>query len=63
MAVFSFYLGKINVLSWNVLNGWIRRFAERQGVAHIGNHAARDGTRQAGPDCARWKSDGPGLEA
>jgi hypothetical protein len=36
-------LGKINVLTWNVLNGRIRRFAERQGVAGIGNHTARDG--------------------
>jgi hypothetical protein len=27
-----FQLGKINVLTWNVLNGRIRRFAERQGV-------------------------------
>src|SRR5258705_4499849 len=38
-----FQLGEINVLTWNVLNGRIRRFAERQGVAGIGNHAARDG--------------------
>src|ERR1700680_629605 len=38
-----FQLGKINVLTWNVLNGRIRRFAERQGVAGIGNHTARDG--------------------
>jgi hypothetical protein len=35
-------LGKINVLTWNVLNGRIRPFAERQGVAGIGNHTARD---------------------
>src|SRR5712692_6722516 len=38
-----FQLGKINVLTWNVLNGRIRRFAERQGVAGIGNHPARNG--------------------
>src|SRR6202790_3754625 len=38
-----FQLGKINVLTWDVLNGRIRRFAERQGVAGIGNHTARDG--------------------
>src|SRR5271169_2280266 len=38
-----FQLGKINVLTWNVLNGRIRRFAECQGVAGIGNHTARDG--------------------
>src|ERR1700736_662437 len=38
-----FQLGKINVLAWNVLNGRIRRFAERQGVAGIGNHTARNG--------------------
>src|SRR3981189_1365727 len=38
-----FQLGKINVLTWNVLNGRIRRFAERQGVAGIGNHPACDG--------------------
>src|SRR6266852_6910445 len=38
-----FQLGKINVLTWNVLNGRIRCFAERQGVAGIGNHTARDG--------------------
>src|SRR5216684_312117 len=39
----AFQLGKINVFTWNVLNGRIRRFAERQGVAGIGNHTARDG--------------------
>src|ERR1700674_438411 len=38
-----FQLGKINVLTWNVLNWRIRRFAERLGVAGIGNHPARDG--------------------
>src|SRR6266568_6838309 len=38
-----FQLGEINVLSWNVLNGRIRRFAERQGIAGIGNHTARNG--------------------
>src|ERR1700687_624192 len=38
-----FQLGKINVLGWNVLNGRIRRFAERQGAAGIGNHTACDG--------------------
>src|SRR6202047_4746032 len=38
-----FQLGKINILTWNVLNGRIRRFAERQGVAGIGNHTACDG--------------------
>jgi hypothetical protein len=38
-----FQLGKLNVLSWNVLDGRIRRFAEYQGVAGIGNHVARDG--------------------
>src|SRR3984893_9516697 len=38
-----FQLGEINVLTWNVLNGRIRRFAERQGVAGIGNHTARNG--------------------
>src|SRR6202795_4070971 len=38
-----FQLRKINVLTWNVLNGRIRRFAERQGVAGIGTHTARDG--------------------
>jgi hypothetical protein len=40
-------LGKINVLTWNVLNGWIRRFTERQGVPGIGNHTARDGHHNA----------------
>src|SRR6266853_126337 len=38
-----FQLGKINVLAWNVLSGRIRRFAQRQGVAGIGNHTACDG--------------------
>jgi hypothetical protein len=38
-----FQLGEINVLTRNVLNGRIRRFAERQGVAGIGNHTARNG--------------------
>jgi hypothetical protein len=38
-----FQLGKINILTWNVLNGPIRRFAERQGVAGIGNYMACDG--------------------
>jgi hypothetical protein len=38
-----FQLGKINVLTWNVLNGRIRRFAERQGVAGIGYQPARNG--------------------
>jgi len=37
-----FQLGKINVLTWDVLNGRICRFAERQGIAGIGNHTARD---------------------
>src|SRR5712672_2803024 len=39
----AFQLGKIYVLTWNVLSGRIRRFAERQSVARLGNHAARDG--------------------
>jgi hypothetical protein len=43
-----FQLGEINVLPWNVLNGRIRRFAERQGVAGIGNHLACDGYNNAG---------------
>jgi len=38
-----FQLGKINVLTWNVLNRRMRRFAERQGVAGIDNHTACDG--------------------
>ena len=38
-----FQLGKINIVWWNVLNGRIRRFAERQGVAGIGNYTACDG--------------------
>ena len=38
-----FQLGEMNVLTWNVLNGRIRRFAECQGVAGIGNHTARNG--------------------
>src|ERR1700733_3317906 len=38
-----FQFKKLNVLGWNVLNGRIRRFAERQSVACIGNHTARDG--------------------
>src|ERR1700675_371705 len=38
-----FQLGKIHILGRNVLNGRIRRFAERQGVAAIGDHPARDG--------------------
>src|SRR6266496_5197047 len=38
-----FQLGEINILTRNVLNGRIRRFAERQRVARISNHTARDG--------------------
>src|ERR1700736_127066 len=38
-----FQLGKSNVLGWNVLNGRIGGFAERQGVAGVGNYTARDG--------------------
>jgi hypothetical protein len=37
-----FQLGKINALTWNVLDGRIVRFPKRQGVAGIGNHATRD---------------------
>jgi hypothetical protein len=36
-------LGEINVLAWDVLNERIRRFPEREGLACIGNHTARDG--------------------
>jgi hypothetical protein len=43
-----FQFGKLNVLGWNVLNGRIRRFAKRQGIARIGNHTARDGHDNAG---------------
>src|SRR5437867_1004865 len=42
-VVRPFQLRKINLLTWNVLNGRIRRFAERQRVAGIGNHTACDG--------------------
>src|SRR5258708_7224691 len=42
-VICPFQLGKINVLTRNVLNGRIRRFAEHQGVAGIGNHTACDG--------------------
>ena len=59
-----FQLGEINVLKWNVLNGWIVRFAKRQGVAGIGNHTARNGydnTSGIAPDGNRmirtWNSD------
>ena len=44
-----FQLRKINVLTRKVLNGRIRRFAERQGVVSISNHTARDGHNDA-----RW---------
>src|SRR5207248_10129685 len=33
-------LAEIHVLTWNVLNGRIVRFPERQGIARIGNHPA-----------------------
>src|ERR1700733_5590022 len=36
-------LGKINVLTWNVLDGRICRFAKRQGVAAVGNNTACNG--------------------
>src|SRR5882672_11246682 len=36
-VVRPFQLGEINILTWNVLNGGILRFAKRQGVARIGN--------------------------
>jgi hypothetical protein len=52
-----FQLGKINVLTWNVLNERIRRFAERQGVAGIGNHTACDGYDNA----SRIALDGNGM--
>ena len=38
-----FQLGEINILAWNVLNRRIRSFAERERVARISNHTARDG--------------------
>jgi len=38
-----FQLGEINVLTWNIFHRRIRRFAERQRVAGIGNHTARNG--------------------
>src|SRR5438874_9513175 len=37
-----FQLGEINMLTRNILNGRIIRFAECQGVAGIGDHATRD---------------------
>src|SRR5436190_8212564 len=37
-----FQLGEINMLTRNILNGRIIRFAECQGVAGIGDHAACD---------------------
>jgi hypothetical protein len=46
-----FQLRKINILGWNVLNGRILRFAERQRVLGIGSHPARDGYYNAS---ARW---------
>src|SRR5205823_7765108 len=59
-----FQLGKINVLTRNVLNGRICRFAQRQGAAGIGNHTARNGhdnTSGIGLDGNRmirtWKFD------
>ena len=55
-----FQLGKINVLTWNVLNGRIRCFAERCGYRQP--HGPRR-IRQRERDCAGWKSDDPGLEA
>jgi hypothetical protein len=42
-----FQLGKINALTWNVLDGRIVRFPKRQGVAGIGNHSARHGYNNA----------------
>src|SRR5207253_3247120 len=46
-VICPFQLGKVNVLTWNVLNGRIRRFAERQSISGIGNHAARYGYNNA----------------
>ena len=38
-----FQLQKINVLTWNVLDGSIPRFLEYQGAGGIGNHSTRHG--------------------
>src|SRR5438128_9685330 len=38
-----FQLGKIHVLTRNVLNGGVVRFPKRQGVARIGNRMPRNG--------------------
>src|SRR6267378_2684356 len=38
-----FQLRKINVLTWNVLNGRIVRFPKRQGIARISHYPARNG--------------------
>jgi len=57
-----FQLEKIKVLGWNVLDGRIVRFAERQSIAGIGNHKARDGYDQREQDWPGWKSDDPDLE-
>ena len=38
-----FQLRKIDIFTWNVLNGRIVGFAKCQGIASIGNHTARNG--------------------
>src|SRR6266404_6593077 len=42
-VICPFQLGKVNVLNWYVLNGPIRRFAERQGLSGVSDHTPRDG--------------------
>src|SRR5882724_12424204 len=41
-VICPFQLGKIDIFTWNVLNGGIVRFPKRQGIARIGHYPACD---------------------
>ena len=58
-----FQLSKIDIFTWNVLDGRIVGFSERQGVAGIGDHATRDRYYDASMDYAGSKSDDRDLDS
>jgi len=62
-VVCPFQLRKSNILGWNVLNGRVRRFAERQGVAAVGDHPSRNGYDNGSRIALDGKSDVLDLEA
>ena len=58
-----FQLSKIDIFTWNVLDGRIVGFAKRQRVAGIGNHTARNGYDNASRIALGSKSDDRDLES